>query len=194
VKIPPSSSSSLSTASGVIVPLKRFSFLGRATRLCIPFCVPFYWLSSSRNPGELLPSSCKKKNSFPCSFSSKGNFPGIPFCRNYVLQKIVPFFPLLPKPNNSPACRPKKSKTCHTQQHNPQQRISVAALIGRSFYLLPSSPCRIVQLACLPLVVPSRPSCLVGCCVAQWPPSASQPVAPPLVAPSICWLSRGIAS
>ncbi len=30
-------------------------------RLCILFCVPFFLPSSSRNPGELLPSSCKKK-------------------------------------------------------------------------------------------------------------------------------------
>ncbi len=41
----------------------------------------------------------------------------------------------MPKGNNSPACRPKMSKTYHTQQHNPQQRISVAALVGRSFYI-----------------------------------------------------------
>ncbi len=104
------------------------------------------------------------------------------------LQKLVPFLPLPPKCNNSPACRPKKSKTCHTQQQNPQQRISVAALIGHSFYLLPSPPRQILQLAHPPLVVPLPPSCLVGCCVAQWqwPPSASQPVALPLVAPSIC--------
>ncbi len=37
------------------------------------------------------------------------------------------------------------------------------------------------------------PSCLVGCCViAWWPPSASQPVPPPLVVPSVCWLPHGI--
>ncbi len=108
----------------------------------------------------------------------KDNFPGIPFCRNNVMQKLVPFLPLLPKRNNSPACWPKQSKTCHTQQHNPQQ----------------TSPShQIFQLAHLPLVIPSRPSCLVGCCVAWWPPSASQLAAPPLVVPSVCWLPCGIA-
>ncbi len=30
------------------------------------------------------------------------------------LQKLVPFLPLPPKGNNSPACRPKTSKRCHT--------------------------------------------------------------------------------
>ena len=163
-------------------------------RLCIPFCIPFSWLSSYRNPGESLPSSCKKKEFLSMFLFSKGNFPGIIFCRNYVPAKTCSFLPLPPKCNNSPACRPNKSKRCYTQQHNLQQRISVAALLCCSSYLLPSLPHQILQLGCPPLVIPSRPSCLVGCCVAQWPPSASKPEALPLVAPSICWLSCGVAS
>jgi hypothetical protein len=31
------------------------------TRMCIPSFIPFFWLSSSKYPGELLPCSCKKK-------------------------------------------------------------------------------------------------------------------------------------
>jgi hypothetical protein len=84
------------------------------------------------------------------------------FAGTMFLQKQVPFLPLPPKCNNSLACRPKTSKRCHTQQHNPQQRISVAATVSRSSHLLPSLPCQILQLACPSLVPPSRPSCLVG--------------------------------
>jgi hypothetical protein len=98
------------------------------------------------------------------------------------LQKQVSFLPLPPKHNNSPACRPKTSKRCHTQQQNLQQRISVAVLIGHSSYLLPSPPRQIFQLAHPPLIAPSHPSCSVGCCVIFWcPPSASLPAPPPLV-------------
>jgi hypothetical protein len=107
------------------------------------------------------------------------------------LQKQVPCFPLPPKPNNSPACRPKTSKRCHTQQHNPQQRISVAALVSRSSYLLPSPHCQILQLAHPPLVAPWHPSCLVGCCViARCPPSASELAPPPLIVHASAWRRR----
>jgi hypothetical protein len=131
-------------------------------RLCIPFCIPFIWLSSSRNPGELLPSSCKKKGIlFHVPFFPRVTFQEFLFARTMFLQKLVPFLPLPPECNNSPACRPKTSKSCHTQQHNPQQRIPVATLVGRFSYLLPSPPCRILQLVHPPLVVPLRPSCLL---------------------------------
>jgi hypothetical protein len=49
---------------------------------------------------------------------------------------------------------------------------------------LPPSPlCRIPQPAPPPFVVLLCPTCSVGCHVARWPPSASQPVPPPLVTP-----------
>ncbi len=99
-------------------------------------------------------------------------------CKNKFL-----FYPSHQKRNDSPACRPKTSNRCHTQQHNLQQRFSVAALVSRSSYLLPSLPCQILQMACPPLVAPLHPSCLVGCCViARWPPSTSLPAPPLLVA------------
>jgi hypothetical protein len=127
----------------------------------------------------------KKGIPFNVPFFPRVSFQEFLFAGTMFLQKLVPFLPLLPKCNNSPACRPKTSKRCHTQQHNPQQRISVAPLVSPSSYLLPSPSCQILQLGHPPLVVPSRPSCLVGYCVARWPPSASQPAAPPVVAPSI---------
>ena len=161
--------------------------------MCTPFCIPFFGFPVPGILGNYFQVPAIKRNSFPCYFFSKGNFPGMIFAVTMFLQKLVPFLPFLPKGNNSPECRPKMSKRYHTQQHNRQQRISVAALIGHSSYLLPSPPCQILMLVRPPLVVPSCHSCLVGCCVARWPPSASQPVAPPLVAPSVCWLSRGVA-
>jgi hypothetical protein len=136
----------------------------------------------------------KKGIPFYVPFFARVTFQEFLFAGTMFLQKLVPFLPLPPKLNNSPACRPKTSKRCHTQQQNLQQRISVATLVGHSSYLLPSPPCQILQLACLPLINPSHPSCLVGCCVARWPPSISQPGAPPLVMHSVCWLSCGIAS
>jgi hypothetical protein len=49
---------------------------------------------------------------------------------------------------------------------------------------LPPSPlCRIPQLVPPPFVVLLRLTCSVGCHVARWPPSASQPVPPPLFMP-----------
>ncbi len=145
-----------------------------------------FWLSSSRNPGELLPSSCKTRNPFHVPFFPRVTFQEFLFEGTMLLQKLVPFLPLPPKRNNSQACRPKTSKRCHTKHHNPQQRISVANLVRRSSHLLPYPPHRILQLVRPPLVIPSCPSCLAGYCVARWPPSASQPAVPPLVAPSIC--------
>ncbi len=62
------------------------------SRLCIPFCVPFFWLSSSRNSGELLPSSCKKKGiPFHISFFSRLHFQGFLFAGTMFLQRQVPF-------------------------------------------------------------------------------------------------------
>ncbi len=115
------------------------------------------------------------------------------FAGTMFLQKQVAFTPLPPKCNNSTACRPKMSKRWHAQQHNLQQKNSVAALVSHSSYLLPFPPCQILQLAGLPLIAPSHPSCMVGCCViARWPPSASQPAPLLLAAPSVCWLPHGI--
>jgi hypothetical protein len=49
---------------------------------------------------------------------------------------------------------------------------------------LPPSPlCQIPQPVPPPFVVLLRPICSVGCRVARWPPSASQPVPPPLFTP-----------
>jgi hypothetical protein len=97
------------------------------------FLHSYFLLSSSRNPGELLPSSCKNKgNPFHVPFFPRVTFQEFLFAGTMFLQKLVLFLPLPPKRNDSPACRPKTSKRCHTQQHNPQQRISVAALVGRS--------------------------------------------------------------
>ncbi len=68
------------------------------------FCVPFFWLSSSRNPRELLPSTCKKKEFMAIFLFFKGYL-----SRNSFLQelcsckKLVPFLPLPQKCNNSPA-------------------------------------------------------------------------------------------
>jgi hypothetical protein len=47
----------------------------------------------------------------------------------------------------------------------------------------PSPLCRIPQPAPPPFVALLRPTCSVGCCVAQWPPSASQPAPPSLFTP-----------
>ncbi len=135
----------------------------------------------------------QKRNSFPYSFFSKVTFQEFLVAGTMFLQKQVPFLPHPPKRNNSPACRPKTSKRCHAQQHNLQQRISVATLVGHSSYLLPSPHRRIFQLACPPLVAPSHPSYPVGCCViARWPPSTSQLAPPPLNVPSVCWLPCGV--
>jgi hypothetical protein len=62
-----------------------------ASRLCIPFFVPFCRPPSSRNSGELLPSSCKKKEFLSIFLFFQDTFPGIPFCRNYVHAKTNSF-------------------------------------------------------------------------------------------------------
>jgi hypothetical protein len=49
--------------------------------------------------------------------------------------------------------------------------------------LLPSPLCRIPQPAPPPFVVLLRPTYSVGCPVAMWPPSTSQPAPPPLFTP-----------
>ncbi len=49
--------------------------------------------------------------------------------------------------------------------------------------LPPSLLCRIPQPVPPPLVVLLHPTCLVGCRVARWPPSASQSAPPPLFTP-----------
>ncbi len=54
----------------------------RWTRLCIPFCVPFLAFQFQESWGITSKFLPKKRNSFLCSLFSKGNFPGIPFCRN----------------------------------------------------------------------------------------------------------------
>jgi hypothetical protein len=112
-----------------------------AARLCIPFCVPFFGFPVPGILGNYSKFLQKKGISFHVPFFPRVTFQEFLFAGTMFLQKLVPFLPLLPKFNNSPACRPKMSKRCHTQQHNPQQRISVAALVGRSSYLLPSPPC-----------------------------------------------------
>jgi hypothetical protein len=143
--------------------------------------------------GNYILVPAKKRNYFQCSFFPRVPFQEFLFAGIMFLKKQVPFIPLLPKCYNTPACRPKKSKRCPSQQHNPQQIFSVATLVCRSSYLLPSPPCQILQLARPPLVAPLHPYCSVGCCViAWWRPSASQPMPPPLVVPSVCSLSRGI--
>ncbi len=49
---------------------------------------------------------------------------------------------------------------------------------------MPPSPlCRIPQPAPPPFVALLRPTCSIGCRVARWPPSASQPAPPPLFMP-----------
>ncbi len=111
----------------------------------------------------------------------KGTFQEFLFAGTMFLQKQAPFLPRPPKHNDSLACRPKTSRRCCTQQHNPQQRISVAALVGRSTYLLPSPPCQVLQLVHPPLVALLHPSWLVvvvlsmfgwlSCCPAPQTPS-----------------------
>ncbi len=61
-------------------------------RLCIPFCIPFFGFPVPGILGNYFQVPAKKRNSFPCSFFSKGNFPGIPFWRNYVPAKTSSFF------------------------------------------------------------------------------------------------------
>ncbi len=129
---------------------------------------------------------------------SKGNFPGIPFCRNYVLQKQVLFSPLPPKCNNSPACIQKMSKDVTHNNTTHDKESLLPLLLAAPLLCCPlSPPCQILQLPRLSLVAPSHPSCLVGCCVilvwlvvmltgalASLPLSSCLcPAPPPLVAP-----------
>jgi hypothetical protein len=62
---------------------------------------------------------------------------------------------------------------------------------------MPPSPlCQIPQLAPPPFVALLRPTISVGCRVARWPPSASQPAPPPLFTPlhSLVAASRHVVS
>jgi hypothetical protein len=69
--------------------------------------------------GNYFQVPAKKGILFHVPFFSRVTFQEFLFAGTMFLQKQVPFLPLPPKHNNSPACRPKMSKRCHTQQNNP---------------------------------------------------------------------------
>jgi hypothetical protein len=68
--------------------------LGRCmvARLCIPFCIPFFGFPVPGIMGNYFQVPAKIKELFSMFLFSKGNFPGVPFCRNYVPAKTSSFF------------------------------------------------------------------------------------------------------
>ena len=87
-----------------------FLFYVVLSRLCIPFCIPFLGFPVPGILGNYFQVPVKKGIPFHGPFFPRVTFQEFLFAGTMFLQKTSSFLPLLPKRNNSPACRPKMSK------------------------------------------------------------------------------------
>jgi hypothetical protein len=157
--------------------------------MCISLCITFLAFQFQESWG-ITSMFLQKKEFLSMFLFFQGYFPGIPFCRNYVPAKKNLLYPSHQNVTIPQHVDQKQVKD--VVHHNTTRNKESWLLLSLAAPLI-YCPLHLAKSFIWHVCFLSFHCSLVGCCVTRWPLSASQPAAPPLVSPSIWWLSCGIA-